>query len=82
MTRFIWLRKEVKNVNNEIKIIHELRPCKLKCDRGEYKNALFHMFDTDGNAIIEFEDGNVATYNGNYVVFLDNKFKDYCFEQQ
>jgi len=70
------------SLNSEIKITRELRPCKLKCDHGEYKNALFHIFDTDGNAVVEFEDGTVTTYNGNYVVFLDNKFQDYCFEDR
>ncbi len=68
-----------KIMNNEIKITHELRPCKLKCN-SEYKNALFHMFDTDGKAVVEFEDGTVTTFDGNYVIFVDNKFKDYCFE--
>lgn len=70
----------MSSLNSKIIIEHELRPCKVKINNNEYKNVLFHMFDTDGNAIVEFEDGIVTTYNGNYVVFLDNKFKDYCFE--
>ena len=68
------------SLDSKIIIEHELRPCKVKTNNNEYKNALFHMFDTDGNAVLEFEDGSTGTYNGNYVVFLDNKFKDYCFE--
>ncbi len=68
-------------MNNEIKIVHELRPCRLMRSKDQYSLALFHMFDADGNAVVELEDGTVTTYNGNCVVFLDNKFNDYCFER-
>lgn len=72
-------------MNNEIKIVHELRPCKYRTGNVENGkiveiNALFHMFDTDGNAMIEVESGQMMNVNGNNIRFIDGKFMNYCFD--
>jgi len=74
----IYERNKIMNFDG-FKVSFDLRTCKVKDGKGGYFNALWHMFDLEGNAIIELEDGSIKTWNGNDIIFTDNKFEEYGF---
>ena len=64
---------------------NEIRPCYVRSMRNNKVKALFHLWDHTLNsgtrAIVELENGRVTTVLPECVQFLDNKFKDYVWEE-
>lgn len=57
--------------------INEIRPCLV-----EDRKALFHGFcDNNDKCVVEYEDGELHKTYVWKVKFLDNKLKDYSFNE-
>ena len=51
----------------------DIRPCVYIADKNE-RSVIFHGFNNDGKAIIEFSDGTVANVRSDYIKFLDTEY--------
>lgn len=76
------------SLNNEIIIKQELRPCVVTYEKSEVK-GLFHKWiettDLIGYKItvglVELEDGKMDEVPTSKIKFIDNKMKEYSFEE-
>lgn len=60
---------------------NKLRPCKAKIKKSDnYKNALFHGWISDSEAIVELENGKIHMVHPENIIFLDHPFNDYSWE--
>ena len=67
-------------MNTGIVVSAEMRACLVNINGAEHK-GLFHLFQySDGNAIVELEDGKVVNVAPWDVKFTDNKMLEYAFE--
>lgn len=70
----------------EMKIVHELRPCKVAIRKGgEEYNALFHTWMNWAEltyGIVEKEDGTVVQVYPVQIRFIDNAMEDYPFVEE
>ena len=63
-----------------IEINFELRPC-IVTKNGKKKKSLFHRWNVFNLAVVEYEDGTVDSVEPKQIRFIDNKIKDYYFEE-
>jgi len=61
---------------NGITIEIELRPCMVNGVK-----ALFHKY-IESDALVEYEDGTLDLINYKSIKFIDNKHKEYCWEEK
>ena len=74
----------------EMKIVHELRPCKVAIRKGgEEYNALFHTWmnwaelgHAETYGIVEKEDGTVVQVYPVQIRFIDSAMEDYSFVEE
>lgn len=66
----------------------KLRPCYIICANNERTKGLFHCWNhiNDGvishtAAIIELADGRITNIRPESIIFLDNPFQDYVWEE-
>lgn len=70
-----------------MKIEQELRPCKfiiIGKNWEEHQNGLFHCFGNingELNGIVEDKNGEVWAVKPYCIKFIDNKIKEYIFEE-
>ena len=67
----------------------KLRPCYIICTNNERTKGLFHCWNhiNDGvishtAAIIELADGRITNIRPESIIFLDNPFQDYVWEEK
>lgn len=48
---------------------------------GKKKKSLFHRWSVFNLAVVEYEDGTVDEVEPRQIRFVDNKIKDYAFEE-
>jgi len=66
-----------------VSIENTLRPCRVKIKKSDnYKNALFHRWIGDGEAIVELENGQIHIVHPENIIFLDHPFNDYSCEDK
>ena len=68
-------------MNSEIKITYKLRPCKYKPFYiVDPVNVLFHCWNGDGLATVEFKDGKIEFVDGRNIRFCDSNFNEFRFD--
>lgn len=74
---------------NEILIKPEYRPCFVDLKDGRERKALFHKWNMKEDlfkkqyamGLVELENGKVLEVYYSQIRFIDNKIKEYCFEE-
>lgn len=77
------------SLQSEIIIKNEYRPCFIDLKDGRERKALFHKWIMKEDlfkkqyamGLVELENGKVLEVYYSQIRFIDNKIKEYCFEE-